>query len=136
MATVGFTITPAFTGKVDTTQRYPKEDSAHGCWVIQWTGLGIGDDGEPYYAPDYPDKSVQVEGSDGTGGQLLLEGTNEPNPTNYSPLRDQSGNNIQVMAGTVRTVFPNVHALRPRVIGGDGGTSYTVSLLISTVGRR
>jgi len=136
MAERDFTAFHAFTGNVDATQRYPKEDSASGCWIVQWTGLLNGDTGKPYYAPDYPDKSIQVSGTDGTGGEVTVQVSNEEVPTNWATARDQNATNIVVQAGVLYAVVPNSHAVRPNVTNGDGSTNYTVTMLISTVARR
>lgn len=107
---------------------------------VQWTGLLNGDDGAPYVCPQYADKSVQVHGTFGAGGTILLEGTNQQAYTpdrvalapTYLQLTDPQGNNLSFTAAKIEQVLENLNAIRPRVSAGDGTTSLTCTCIIST----
>jgi len=103
--------------------------SSHGssCRVITWTGLLNGDDGEPVKLVFAPDRSIQFFGTFGTGGTIVLEGSN--NGTNYVVLTDPQGNNISKTAEGIEMVTELTLWVRPRVTGGDGTTSLTAILL-------
>lgn len=73
------------------------------------------------------DRTVQVTGTFGTGGTLILEGTVDG--TNWAQLRDPSSTLISFTAAGIKAVLENVVAVRPRVTGGDGTTSLTVTLI-------
>lgn len=100
---------------------------------IGWTPLANGDDGQAWDTQDFPDVSVQVLGTFGTGGNLRLEGSNEAVPTNWATLNDPQGSALDVTAAKIEQVLENVRWIRPRVTAGDGTTSITVRLY---AGRR
>lgn len=96
--------------------------------IVTWTGLLNTDDGSPVELPSYADRSVQVSGTFGVGGTIVLEGSN--NGTNYVTLRDVLGSDISLTAAGIRTVLDLPRLIRPRVTGGDGTTNLAVTLLI------
>ncbi len=44
---------------------------------FRWLGLANGDSGSPMELPAFADKSVQVTGIFGAGGELSIEGSND-----------------------------------------------------------
>ncbi len=94
-----------------------------------WASLANGDSGDPIFLPSNPDQTVQVLGTFGTGGTVILEGTLEETPTTYFPLVDPQGNAISFTSAGGEVVLENVAWIRPRVTAGDGDTSLTVILL-------
>lgn len=95
--------------------------------VIQWSGLLQGDDGEPFEMPSMSDRSVQVHGTFGAGGTLVIEGSNDG--VNYFPLTDPQGNALSFTSAKIEQVSEITLWLRPRVTAGDGTTSLTVTML-------
>jgi hypothetical protein len=94
---------------------------------VSWTPLANGDSGSPYAMPGYADRSVQIQGTFGAGGTVIIEGTIDG--TNYIVLTDPQGNAISKTAAAIETISEIVRFIRPRVSAGDGTTSITVSLI-------
>lgn len=98
--------------------------------IVTWSGLlqPSSDDGEPYECPGAADRSVQVQGTLGTGGAVAIEGSN--NGTNYVTLTDPQGNALSINAiGRIEAIAEVTRYVRPRVTAGDGATDFTVTLL-------
>lgn len=93
-----------------------------------WTPLANGDDGNAFEGFQYSDISVQVLGTFGAGGTLLIEGTNEVTPTNWHTLNDPQGNALSITSAKIEQLLEVVRWIRPRVSAGDGTTSLTVNL--------
>lgn len=96
--------------------------------IATWANLANGDDGEPIKFSQYADKSVQVIGTFGVGGTLLLEGSN--NGTDWGTLTDPQGNNLSFATAKIEMVTEATLFVRPRVSAGDVTTSLTVILLM------
>ena len=108
-----------------------------GVRVVKWTPLANADTGAPYTAPQFSDKSVQISGTFGVGGTVLIEGSLVSNGTAvWGTLNDPNGNTLSVTAAKVEAVLENTYQIRPNVTAGDGTTALTVRMLISTVARR
>ena len=95
--------------------------------TITWANLANGDDGGPFEGAQYADRSVQVTGTFGSGGTVLIEGSNDG--TNYSTLTDAQGNALSIQAAKIEMIAELVRYIRPRVSAGDGDTDITVTLL-------
>lgn len=95
---------------------------------VVWSGLLNGDSGDAYERPDYSDRSVQVTGTFGTGGTIVLEGSNDG--TNYKTLTDPQGNPLSFTAAALEQVQELTRYVRPRVTAGDGTTSLVATLLV------
>ena len=103
-----------------------------------WTSLLNGDDGELISIPGAADMSVQVFGTFGTGGTIIVEGTLElldPAPTNFFSLRDGGDNLISFTSADGEMVGPIAAAIRPNVTAGDGTTDLTMILLARSTMR-
>ncbi len=114
--------TPSIEYKIDGNQNV--------CRVV-WTGLLNGDTGAPAEIPEFPDRTVQVYGTFGSGGSVNIEGSNDKtteSPT-YAILTDPQGNAV-TKTGAAIEVFEEVTLLvRPNVTAGDGTTSLTVKMV-------
>lgn len=99
-------------------------DRAH---LITWANMANGEVGVPFKMPRSADRSVQVDGTFGSGGNLRIEGSN--NET-YYPLTDPQGNALNITSGKIEAVTEIVVSLRPSVTAGDGTTSLTVTMLV------
>lgn len=95
-----------------------------------WSGLENGDSGRPLISPHLNDKSVQVLGTFGVGGTLIIEGSNDGGTT-YVTLTDEQGSALSFTTAGLKTILQNVEVIRPRVTGGDGDTDLTVCLVAS-----
>lgn len=98
-------------------------------WLLaKWEGLQTSDDGAPVELPAYSDRCVQVSGTFGVGGTILLEGSNDG--ATYATLRDVLGSAISLNAAGLRTPVDLPRYVRPRVSAGDGDTDLAVTLLL------
>lgn len=102
--------------------------------VWQWTGLTkrTDDTGDPLNKPSFADRSVQVKGTFGTGGTVIMEGSNDreiDTPT-YFPLKDPNGVAISFTEDEGAQLLECTYLTRPRVTGGDGTTDLTVTILV------
>jgi hypothetical protein len=112
---------------------YPEPVSGGGVRRVVWTNLHNGDSGEWYVltGAKYPDKSVQVYGTFGTGGTLVIEGSNQADTFDkYATLVDSFNNALSFTTAGLKQINQNSFAIRPRVTGGDATTSLTVILCI------
>lgn len=97
-----------------------------------WSGFAAsGDVGTPIRIPAFPDRTVQIYGSFGTGGEITLEGSNDPraDPNNASyassvwfPLTDPQGNSIVKTAAAGEAITELPEWVRPRASAGSGAS--------------
>jgi hypothetical protein len=94
---------------------------------IKWTGLLNGDTGDAQATGTLSDKSIQVLGTFGTGGTVVLEGSNDGGTT-WSTLNDTrgEGNALSFTSSDLRQTLENTRHIRPNVTAGDGSTNLTV----------
>ena len=102
--------------------------------LIRWTGLTktTDDTGAPLTLGQYADRSVQARGTFGSGGKVIMEGSNDlkaETPT-YAPLVDPNGNAIEFSAAGIEQILECSYLIRPRVTAGDGTTDLTVTLMV------
>jgi hypothetical protein len=93
---------------------------------IAWSGLLNGDDGQPWDTEDFPDWSVQITGTFGAGGTVVIQGSN--NGTNWITLRDPSGAILSFTAADLRQALELSRWVRPAVTAGDGTTSLVATI--------
>lgn len=113
MTTINSTITPTKTSKA--------------C-VAQWAGLANGVDGSALDQSQYTDKSVQVSGTFGAGGNLRLQGSNDN--INWNTLTDPQGAALDITAASIKFVAEATRYIRPLITAGDGTTLLTVTILL------
>jgi len=102
--------------------------------TVQWTPLTTTNaDGQAWDTQDFPDISVQVQGTFGAGGTVVWEGTNEETATTWYTLNDPQANALSFTSAKIEQVLENTRWVRPRVTAGDGTTSITV---VVWAGRR
>lgn len=98
-----------------------------GVKLTAWSSLANADSGDPRALSRYADRSVQVAGTFGVGGALVIEGTNDG--ANWVTLKDEAGSDLRfTTAGLAYIACPTAQT-RPRVVSGDGTTALTVTLL-------
>jgi hypothetical protein len=98
-----------------------------GVHFVQWTPLLNGDSGAPYAMPGFADRAVQIAGTFGAGGTVVIEGTIDG--TNYVTLNDPQGVALSKTGAALQEISQITRLIRPRVSAGDGTTSITVTLL-------
>lgn len=97
--------------------------------ICSWNGLTIADpDGQPLSSAFTGDRTVQVQGTFGSGGTLVIEGTLDNQ--NWYVLKDLSNSSLSFTSAGLRGVLENVVSIRPRVVGGNGTTDINVILSI------
>lgn len=92
-----------------------------------WTPLLNGDSGSAESVGRLSDRSIQIKGTFGVGGNVIIEGSNDS--ITWATLRD-AGNSLlgTITAADIREILENTLFVRPRVSAGDGTTSLTVIL--------
>lgn len=100
----------------------------HQVILYTYTGMQNGDSGEAFQLAQLADRTVQVVGTFGTGGNVRIEGSLDG--TNYAVLTDPQGNALDINQAKIECITELVRYIRPRVTAGDGTTSLTVTLLI------
>lgn len=108
--------------------------AVRGSYNILWETLTNGDTGSPLLCPHLADKSIQVTGTFGSGGTVVLEGSNDG--SNWETLNDPQGTAISFTAAGMYQVLENTKMIRPSVTAGDGTTDLDVTMVVSTTARR
>lgn len=112
------TITPTVT-------RVMGDNDADGYKAV-WTPMLVNDVGAGVALSGYADKSVQVTGTFGSGGTVVVEGNNDG--TNFAGLTDPQGTAISMTTAGIKAITEAVINARPKVSAGDGTTSLTVTM--------
>ena len=124
MAVVSYAVSPLLTWK----------DKAH---VISWPSMANGDVGQALEMPGSADRSVQVVGTFGSGGNLRVQGSNDVD-TGYS-VRDALKLILSAVAGkvsgaeTTTITFRNLPDDKNRIVatvdanGNRSSVTYDVS---------
>lgn len=105
-----------------------------GTWLTKgvhkatWTGLLNTDNGDNFDGSILSDKTVHVKGTFGTGGTLVIEGSNNGGTT-FATLNDPQGNPLSFTVEKIETILEKTELLRPRVTAGDGTTNLSVYLV-------
>ena len=100
----------------------------HTCVLNTWEAMANGDVGQAIELANFADRSVQVIGTFGVGGTVRIEGS--LNGTDYAPLTDPQGNNLDINSAKIEAIAELVRYIRPRVTSGDVSTSITVIILM------
>ena len=109
------------------TTTVARTEPAVGFSLNKWTGLANGESGDTPVADILSgDRVVQVTGTFGAGGTIILEGSVDG--TNWFQLRDPSSTLISFTAAGGKAVLEAVPFVRPRVTAGDGTTSLTAQV--------
>lgn len=97
--------------------------------IVTWTGLLNGDTGKPVNIARFPDKTIQVTGTFGAGGDVDMQGSNLTTPV-WGQLHDAPGGTIISIGDNLPlTIAESPLLIRPDVAGGDGTTDLTVTIV-------
>lgn len=110
------------------TVSYSDRNLIVGNEIYTWAAMAAGDDGAPAGVTGSGDRTVQIRGTFGAGGTVLIEGTLDM--ANWDTLRDPAGAPLSFSAAGIKTVLENVVAIRPRIATGDGTTSINVVIAV------
>ena len=104
---------------------------------ITWTGLtnATSDTGDPYAGSEDAIRLVQVTGTFGAAGTVLIEGSLLSSLATYGQLHDTAGSDLSMGDSRVEQVQEGPITFRPRVSAGDGTTSLTVTIVESMRSR-
>jgi len=130
MATINYTRTQVLgdTGLGDT-------GSYIAGWLYTWGPMANGDVGQPATTVrGFVDRSVQAEGTFGSGGSVAAEGSNDG--TNFRALTNPQGTTIAITSGGIQQVTEAVAQFRPHVTAGDGTTALTVTAFFRNAQQR
>lgn len=98
--------------------------------IVQWANMANGDVGQAFNEfPFWSDRSVQVAGTFGAGGNCRIVGSNDR--TNFATLTDPPGNDLDFTSAKIENVAEATLEIKPSITGGDGTTSLTVTLLLT-----
>lgn len=97
-------------------------------YIIQWGPMQNGDIGKAVDLLSFADRSIQVEGIFGAGGNAEIQGSNDG--LTFRPLHDPLGVLLEVNAAgdKIRHIMEITRLLRPLITNGDGTTSLTVTI--------
>lgn len=102
------------------------------CMLVSWA-LANGDSGAPFDGASFADRTIQVTGTFGVGGNARIEGslkeTAAPVDADYGTLTDPQGNALDITAAKLEAVSEMTRLIRPRITAGDGTTALVVYLL-------
>ena len=98
-----------------------------GIYKSLWETLTNGDTGTELTAPNHPDKTVQVGGTFGAGGTVIIQGSNDGGAT-WATLTDPQDNVLSFTAAGMKVIMENPGMIRPNVTGGDGTTDIDVAI--------
>ncbi len=94
---------------------------------IFWENLVNGDTGAPVLVARYPDKTVQVIGTFGSGGDVDIDGS--PDNTTWGQLTDPQGTVISIQDNLPLVIAESPLWIRPEVTAGDGTTDLDVTII-------
>lgn len=97
---------------------------------VVWSGLlqTSSDVGGAVNYTEFTDRSVQLTGTLGTGGQVPIEGSNDG--SEWQTLTDADGNDIVLdEIGQIKQVAEVTKYIRPGTTTGDGDTVLNVILI-------
>lgn len=92
--------------------------------AFSWTPLANGDSGTGVNLPAFGDRTVQINGTFGAGGTVVIEGSLDG--TNWFTMNNVQGSALSFTAAGFRAVSEASIYIRPRVTAGDGTTAITV----------
>jgi hypothetical protein len=95
--------------------------------VAKWTPMANGDVALPIDITDFADRSVQINGTFGAGGNVIVEGSNDG--VTFNTLHDPLGVALgTITAATLVHILEMCAQMRVRVSAGDGTTSLTATM--------
>jgi hypothetical protein len=115
MAVISFTIETLKTHKEKTL-------------IYTWASVTNADTCAPVEMPSFADRSIQIAGTFGPIGDVRVEGSNDG--SNYAYLTNPTGVGIAFTEPGIQQVVEVVRWLRPAVVGGNGLTNLTITLLV------
>lgn len=111
------------------TVAYTLQDAWIGEAIYTWTPLTTTNaDGQPAQYQGVGDRVIQVIGTFGAGGTIVLQGSTDG--VNWFGLHDPSNTLISFTAAGLKAVLENCPYIRAFVTAGDGTTAITAQLAV------
>jgi hypothetical protein len=111
---------------------HDKDHRVIGSMCVKWEGLDSDDTGAWVRVSNLRDKSIQMQGTLGTGGKMKVQGYNGANPADASAfgyLTYDGSTDIEMSAiGELFHIAEAVTWIRPIATAGDGSTSLTATM--------
>jgi hypothetical protein len=101
---------------------------------FKWLAIPNGNQGNAVALNVYQDRTVQVNGTFGTGGSVTIQGSNDDG-ANWVTLTDPLGNALTFTTAGLKAIGGVPNKIRPSVTAGDGTTSINVWLHARGVNR-
>lgn len=114
---------------------------AKGVVKATWTGLGTATGaGRALDGFEYPDKTVTLAGTIGSGTTVLIEGSSTATNAlvtggKYYTLTDQSDNALSLSTGKTEVIAQNPIYIRPRVTAKNANGNVSVTIIAQSVRR-
>jgi hypothetical protein len=118
----------------------PKRQDMAAVYSVTWGPITTTNNvGAPINLSNFADRTIQVNGTFGASGTIVIEGSNDPyfnadgvtlaTPTNFYTLNDPFNNALSITTASLKGVIEAPLWIRPRLSsGGDGTTSITINL--------
>ena len=111
------------------TINYSLQDAWIGTAIYTWLLLTTANaDGQPAQYQGVGDRVIQITGTFGAGGTVVLQGSTDG--TNWYGLKNPSNTAISFTAPGLSAVLENCPYIRPFVSAGDGTTAITAQLAV------
>lgn len=104
----------------------PQNGAQGSVGAVQWPNMANGDVGETLSYGRYSDRTVEVDGVFGAGGNVAVKGTTSQ--TSFKILSDPNGNALDITTAKIEAILEATAYVRPEVTAGDGTTSLTVTM--------
>ena len=101
----------------------------HEGYSILWETLTTTNDTGVGFEKTWSDRSVQVTGTFGSGGNVKIQGSNEG--TTWAILTDPQGNDLDIAAAKIEQITEITRYIRPFISAGDGATDLDVTILVA-----
>ena len=96
--------------------------------LYKWT-LVDGETGDAVVVPLRSDKTVHCYGDFDASGDILIEGSTEPEGTDFFALHDAQGGALNFTSDAGEAINEGVYRVRPRVVAGTA-ISVNVALMV------
>src|SRR5260370_658599 len=95
-------------------------------YAISWGPMLNGDVGQAVDMLGFADRSIQVEGTFGAGGNAEIQGSNDS--AAFRTLHDPLGVLLDIPSASIRHVMEITRLLRPAITAGARTTSLTLTI--------
>ena len=104
------------------TAAVPGDDTA---LIVTWGPMANGDTAVGFPQAQMSERTVQVKGTFGAGGNVNFSGSNDGGTT-YSVLQDDFGTAMAITTAGIRRCNAVAQLVAPQVSAGDGTTALTI----------